>query len=536
MRKVFYLLSATCITLTLFTGCSAHKEEMADPVDSMSPAMEVESTAEILSEEPETPEYTIAEICAGFRENWDEWRKLYDSPDIFWVTVDDKDYYYRHTYPSNEWTVDEVAEYYHEHYYYWGDDPEMPYGEVTRSYLWTPDYEHKFMADTADHWLYIDGIKAAPLEVESYSMNPKDLVEAFQSREWDGKTRRYSDDFSTYVTVVPQYGILDYRFHTEYLSESEDPAGLAYTGYLDAIPWWENEANVFDVVSMYSSVHTGDRGGLNTPFTYGYRRVDESGESGGRSSNIWAITYVDVPWDQQSRLWSVRTAGETYPDSPYAGENAMHALYAGRTADGLYCVVDGGVELWRAGRLRQTWDLKMTSDCYLSTDQYYSDSIVVYTDGKLYELYDDGEAGLILDHIVSVNLRYAYTFCGFTLSEDGTLQICGKCGDNDMISAEIATDIVEADLSDEYFVLYTDSSGKTYAIYDFLGSDAGMVALCYQEDYKVVCIGEGSIEDFKELYETYEREHEGRYLQKQFIEETSMAYLATSMEDQPVQP
>ena len=130
-------------------------------------------------------------------------------------------------------------------------------------------------------------------------------------------------------------------------------------------------------------------------------------------------------------------------------------------------------------------------------------------------------------YIVSVNLGYVDTFCGFTLSKDGTLRICGLRGSSNMVSAEIATNVVAADLSDELLVLYTDDSGKTYAIYDFLGSDAGMVALCQSDNYKVACLGEGSIEHFKELCATYHLEHDGNRLQEQFIEEVAAEYLAT---------
>lgn len=253
MERKVYLLSAICITLTLLTGCSARKDAMAIHEDSMSPVAEEENISDIpsveqeeesLAETPsaglkevEEPEYTVAEICAGFREDWSTWKDLYDSPRFFWVTIKGRDYYYEDTYPSSEWTVDEVMDYYREHYYYWGDDPEQTPGRETKFYLWMPDYEHQFMVDTIERWLYIDRIKAAPLDTESYSMNPKDLVEAFQNREWDGEIRRYSDNFSTYVKVVPEYGLLKYGFQTTRLSKEEDPLGLAYTGYLDVVPW-----------------------------------------------------------------------------------------------------------------------------------------------------------------------------------------------------------------------------------------------------------------------------------------------------------
>lgn len=530
--KKFHLLVA-CIMLTLFTGCAASNEAVAKPDNSIPPASEEQSIADVPNDEQEIQpayEYTVAEICAGLREDKGDWKERYERPYFSWVTVDGEDYYYRHTYPSNEWSVSEVVDYYREHYYYWGDDPTAPYGECTKFYLWTPDYEHRFVANTEEHWLYIDGIKSAPLDSTSYSMDPKDLVEAFQSREWDGITRRYSDDFSTYATVVPQYGVLEYRYYIEYLSTERDPDSLAYTGYLDSIPWWEDETNEYDAIAMYGSAYTND-GGLNTPSTYGYGSYDDSGSSGSRGSTAWAIAYVDVPWDKQDKLWAVRSAGDVYPDT-YLGESASYALYAGRTSDGLYAITDSGVELWRAGRLRQTWSLKMTPDSYLSTNQYYSDSIVVYADGRLYELFDDGEVGIIVDNIVSVNLGYVDTFCGFTLSKDGTLRICGLRGSSNMVSAEIATNVVAADLSDELLVLYTDDSGKTYAIYDFLGSDAGMVALCQSDNYKVACLGEGSIEHFKELCATYHLEHDGNRLQEQFIEEVAAEYLATISGDE----
>lgn len=547
MRK-FYPL-AFCIILTLLTGCAASTKEAAGPSSSTSPAVEEINVPDAPSDEQHVPddsngdqgdqpatEYTVAEICAGFRAEEEGWGERYETPSIFWVTIDGEDYYYWQTYLSNMWNASEVANYYREHKALWGNDPTVSYGKCTKFYLWTPDYEHQFVADTAENWLYIDGVEAAPLASTAYSMNPKDLVEAFQTKEWDGTTRRYSEDFSTYVTVVPERGVLEYEFHTQYLSKEKDPAGVAYTGYLDAIPWWEDETNNYDTIVMCPSDYTSAAEGLKVPSHYSWREHDDSGDSGGYTSHAWAIAYADVPWEQQGRLWAVRSADEVYPDSSF-GEHAMHAFYAGRTADGLYAIVDEGVELWRAGRLRQTWSLKMTDDSYISTNQYYSDSILVYTNGKLYELFDDGEVEVVVDDLVSVNLEYADTFCGFTLSQDGMLQICGIRGNNGIISKEIATNVVAADLSNDRLVLYTDTTGKTYAIYDFLGTDAGMVILCEGGDYKVACLGEGSIEHFKELFETRSSDYtyspfQGDKLpQEQFIEETSAAYLTSISEN-----
>ena len=528
MKKSYLLI--TCTVLTLLTGCTSDTRETTTTSNGNTPpAIEEQSTPDTPAIEPETQaekEYTIAEICSRFRESDDTIQDIYESPAFFWVTINDQDYYYWRTYPSNSWTVEEVADYYRECYYLWGDDPVEGYGNSTKYYLWTPDYEHEFIADTENNWLYIDGIKSAPLDKTVYSMNPKDLIEAFQNKEWDGITRRFSNDFSTYATVVPDYGILEYNFHTEYLSKNKDPNGLAYTGYANAKPWWQN--NLYDTVIMHDSAYIGNHLSLAEASYSSFGKTDGNDNYDFYSENYgaWAIAYVDVPWDKQDELWAVQSAGDTYPDT-YVGESAKHALYAQRTSDGLYAIVDTGVELWRAGRLRQSWHLKITDDSYLCIDSCFDNRNFIYTDGKLYELLDDGTLEIVIDNIVSTNLGYVkrYICCCFTLSDNGTLCMCG-IDEGEVIQMEIATNSIAADLSNELLVLYTDNSGKTYAIYDFLGSDAGMMAIpTHRHDYEIACLGEGSIEFFKELYETQKTEKDGNLSQEEFIANISTAYL-----------
>lgn len=530
MKKI--RLFTTCILLTLLTGCGARSAKIADvtETDSISSVVSEQYATGSASLEPETMEsaetsiYTVAEICNGFKNDDETLRDLYEQPQVFWVTIDGNNYYYYHTYPDQEWTPENVADYYRKHPYYWGDDPTAPYGKSTNCYLWTADYEHKFVANLKEDWLYIDGIKAAPLEADTYSMNPKDLIEAFQTREWSGDSRRYSDDFSTYVTIVPEYGILEYNFEIEHLSTEVDPEGLSYTGYANAEPWWKNTDYGISITgdSAYSAIST-----LKYPSNYGITRVDKSGQcSDIRSSAIWGIAYVDVPWDRQDTLLAVQKGGDVFYGS-YCEEYAYHAIYASHTQDGLYAITNSGVELWRAGRLRQTWDLKITDDCYLTTKPYFSDSILVYTDGKIYELFDDGETEIILDHIISINPIYADAPVCFTLSDNGTLYACCLREKNEVVSREIAQNVVAADLSDEDLILYTDNSGKTYTIHDLPISDARLASICLCDDYKTSCLGESSIQKFKELYQNYETEHGKKGAQASFIEKITAAYFVS---------
>lgn len=527
MKKVVYLL-ALCLLLSLTTACLPQAAS-----DSKTPATTSTPEATNLSDpdasaEPEaTP--SVVEICQGLKEyhksigsgepienQFAEYENGYG-----WAQIDGQSYYWYDTYPSNDWTVEEVAQYYRENPYDWGYNPSRIYEEATEFLLWTPDYSQKFVADTASNWLLIDDIRVAPLDLTTTSMNPKDLIEAFQAHEWDGTTPARSDNFSTYVTVEPEYGLLEYEFDVEkYLTDPNqkrgglpiDTKGIAYTAYNDAIPWWEDEDNDYNVPVMCSSNYYCGSEGLNTTF-YASSKT-------GTLADAWAIAYVDVPWEDQDDLLAVQHAGEVYRDGYHPGEYAYHALYAQRTADGLYALVNNGVKLWRGGYLRQTWKANVDKNSFLITNHYGRNYL--YTDGQLLELLDDGTTSVIIDDIVSTNLWYdTYAVC-FTLSDDGVLRFCYLDEDNTVHTTEIAQNVVAADLSDDDLVLYTDDTGKTYAVYDFLGSDAGIMEITWH--YEIACLGEGTIADFQELYELYATERRTNFCQDEFIEETSAAY------------
>lgn len=527
LGRVFFML---CCALFL-SSCGSQMKASSMSIDgaifpptllSLTVANNLTTQGEDVEAVSDDDQHTVAEICAGFRENYDAWKDDYVSPYTFWVTVNGKNYYYRRCYSETEWTPEAVADDFCEHPYAWGKDPLEPYTQVTRYYLWDSSYEHEFLADTTANWLYIDGIKAYPLEREASSMRPQDLVAAFQSREWDGVTPKYSEDFTTSVVVNPDYGLLEYEFNMDRYSEKKDPNGFAYTAYLDAKPWWINFD--YEVVTMNDGRYS--LSGVIDPHYF------ECSE--GIFADAWAIAYVDVPWESQSRLWAVQHAGEVYHYGYHPGDYAMHTLYAQRTSDGLYALTDDGVELWRAGRLRQKWNLKVSDDSYLLTDFYYSnDRIFVYADGKFMELYDDGTREVIIDHIISVNVRYATGFgCGcFTLSDNRELSLCGLSSysnKNETESRMLAENVVAADLTDDSLLLYTDITGRTYAIHGFYHGDSGIMSLLWTADYKIDCLGEGDIEYFKALYDAYRLERGDDFVYEEFIEEMSESYAQES--------
>jgi len=533
MKKTAYLL-VLCLLLSLTTACQPRSAS-----DDKHPATTAASDSINLAnsaapEESTQPEATpsVIEVCQGLK----EYIKSFSSPNgpienqyaeydnlgaFGWAYIDGQHYYWYDTYPSNDWTVEEVAQYYREHPYAWGDDPTAARGQATKHYLWTPDYSQRFVADTADNWLYIDGIRVTPLDQTTMSMNPKDLIEAFQTHEWDGITPARSDDFSTYVTVEPEYGLLAYEFDVEkYPTEpgSEwgqypiDTKGIAYTSYNDATPWWEDEQNNYDVPVMHSSTYTSSSEGLNTAFY--------TSSTTGVLASAWAIAYVDVPWDKQDTLLAVQCANKVYHDGNHSGEYAYHALYAQRTSDGLHALVNNGVQLWRGGYLRQTWKAHVDENSYLIIDHYGRNYLC--TDGQLLELLDDGTTSVVIDDVVSTNLQYDDCVACFTLSDDHVLRFCYLDDANTIQATEVAQGVVAADLSDDDLVLYTDDTGRTYAIYDFLGSDAGIIEMAWHRE--IACLGEGTIAEFKECYDLYATERKTRFCQDDFIKETSAAY------------
>lgn len=446
------------------------------------------------TEGEDKPLPSVVEICESLSNNEMEWYTL-TTPysQSGWCEIDGKDYYFEHTYPSNDWTVEEVAQHFRDNQSQWGRDPRKTWGEdISLFYLWTPDYSQKFVANTDANWLYIDDIPTTPLDFTAHSMNPKDLVTAFQSGEWDGQEKWRSEDFCTNVSVVPEYGILNYNFDTVSVNKSSEHSELLYSGFTET-PWWEDETTPFSATIMDAAYQSSLYHDLTVPNTYGYST------SGVHRSSIaaWALAYVDVPWDLQNTLLAVKYGNETFKKVT-THQYAAHTYRAQRNSDGLYALTTSGVKLWRAGRLRQAWNIRVDHDSFLTTDYYGAN--YVYSNGKLYKLYDDGTTKIILRNIVSASLE-RYTLAFFTIDGNGTLKFQYVSSEG-LVESEIATNVVDADLSDDNLVLYVDKFGMLYMV-NFTNTDSRILAMSDEEERTITCLGDYSIEEAKALYSAY---------------------------------
>lgn len=153
--------------------------------------------------------------------------------------------------PTNEWTVESVLN-------SWQATPEVwgyydgGGGRCHVFFTWTPDYQHCFILDSdepflwsieQEHealisgWLVVDGIRVAMFDQETYDIeDPLELVRQYQAGEWDGSIRR-SHDGSTTVEVSAYSGQLDYDYTAYHYDERFDPDGIAWQQFAKRPCW-----------------------------------------------------------------------------------------------------------------------------------------------------------------------------------------------------------------------------------------------------------------------------------------------------------
>ena len=421
---------------------------------------------EVTSAEP-TPDHdplpmpTVAEICASLRDHDNTYEGLFRYSGYNTIEIDGQYYTYLHTFPTVEWTPADVAQFYRDYPKYWSPvlSTEESHSEY-RSFIWNADYSQRFVADTYNGWLLVDNVPVYPLDPTTISMDPAVITSAYQNREWNGRDVLRSTDFSTTVEISEHYGYLFYSYSVTDYSDTAY-ADIAYRDYAEQ-PWWEL-----------------------TPPSYPF--TAEHGSSGKHADNSsyardYATVFVfpDLPLDLQRTLIVVRTAKDlatTDPDHPnYISWRQVDRLYDQigaqtiRTSEGLKCITTNGVQLWRAGVLRQTWQIPISGDAFIveieNSGSDTSDTIV-YSRDSLYLLYDDGTFDAIATNVVSALYLYDDTIAAFSIDGDQNLIFHSITHPDHQYQHDtivIASHVVNAVLSKYTDPFYITTDGTTYGI------------------------------------------------------------------------
>lgn len=350
-------------------------------------------------------------------------------------------------YASNDWTPDEVLEFYHNSLESWAFY-DSAYLEGKGYYICcTPDYKHCFAVKddhysygegTTTGWLIIDGVYTTVIDEQTAdSLKPDDLIAQYRAGTWDGSLLR-SKDYGTTVFLAYDQTELCYSYEKRVYSEEQDPLGLAYGGYEN--PWWYDKklARKYDL---------GDYMELVCDFGY------------------WSMASV-----------------ECYPDLPDNFETER-IVATDSSADYTLDVLlnDGHLQRYSRVELLDEWDLSNMTQvslddevmCYAREPFNLGDEIYYLDDGKLYALRKGGEIVIVLDHadIVSCesysrSLRWSTIF----VLEEGEL-CCydvynGKAYvlDRDVLELDF-DEIMAYKKADGYYTLYhvRSEDGPNYA-------------------------------------------------------------------------
>lgn len=363
-------------------------------------------------------------------------------------------------YPSNEWTSEEVLQFYHDSLESWAYHDSAYLGKGYYICC-TPDYKHCFAVKDDDYnygagattgWLIIDGVYVTAIDEQvADSLEPDVLIEQYRNGIWDGSLLR-SKDYGVTVSLSYDRTELRYSYQKKVYTSAQDPQGLAYDGYEN--PWWYDDelAEKYGVGKYYEAV-----------CDFGYE------------STIRVKRYPDLPDD-----FEMEQIVET--ESPYEPDCVLDVL-----------LKDGRLQRYSREELLDEWDLsEMTQKsldddvvCYVKEPFGLSDVIYYLDAGKLYALKTGGEISVMLEHVDVVD--YSYSLRGSTLF---VLEKGGLYG-YDMYEGVVYMmdrDVLELDFNE--IMAYRKADGY-HALYR-VRSDKG-------PDYATLYLGEESLDYYLEF-------------------------------------
>lgn len=327
-----------------------------------------------------------------------------------------------HLYPSDSWTPEDVVQSYL-------DDtaPWLKTDNTSQSYadLWSWDCEHYFRIQ--DGWLYVDNVKCLPFGCQTVSsIDPMDLLAAYQAGEWDG-SRVYSEDYCTSV-YVDRDGMLSYSYSNPAIPATD----YAYTGCAEQ-PWWRIESHDYDIKVFSSSTH-------DNQLTSEQMCIND--------------LCVDLPGGKL--------------DGSVSGD--LIKLFPVERRDGqLWVTTTAGCYLFQRGKKLNQWLVNIdASDGYVynpNWQEYQGHPIYLYTDKQLLELKDHGQYEVRLARTAGFDTNYETT-CDAYFIENGALKVF-NCWDAS-VETVLSQDVVDAAGFNHIFVQLSD--GYTYWLPSLTGN------------------------------------------------------------------
>lgn len=200
----------------------------------------------------------------------------------------------------------------------------MPW--VTRysnnAFLFSENYRH-CLEITTENWLEIDEIRVYPVGILLASVEPADIVYAYQHGQWDGSVPAFSYDCGTSVKIDKVYGNLFYQYESTRYTDDFDPKHYAYKGYNEPLEFLTEEVGEVDgfVVKPINS----------------YEFDFENGFAGSYYSAT-VEAYVDLP-----------------NGSPNDFEGLLALQYI-NPEKGIYVIMSDKIERYCRGELMGTWE------------------------------------------------------------------------------------------------------------------------------------------------------------------------------------
>ena len=352
-------------------------------------------------------------------------------------------------YPSYAWTPEAVAASYRDGTVAWWQS-----SYSNNAYLWSQDFEYEFKV--CDGWLYINNYRSLPFACQTRaSIDPMDLLRAYQSGEWNGDPI-WSEDYSTSATIYSKH--LYYYFENPVLKAGRDPRAIAvYQGCPDQ-PWWHAEDHSYNI-QLISYHQFGDG-----------RRASES------------IKIADLQLDLPNGTLEGSVTGELL---------AKNAIIDHRDDTSTVTTTDG-TWLFSRGKVVSHWAASVDPTNSYLHDTYWDDNpaLYLYTGSQFLRLENGGRYQVSVAQTAGFTTTYE-GYSGAYFIENGSLKCLDVWNNEETVRTVIADHVVAATGFRTIFVAKDDG-------YSYILSEAG------GQSAKLTQLGDGTIEYYDGLYRAWQ--------------------------------
>lgn len=353
---------------------------------------------------------SLQKICNAYLKQDTSYQRFWQEKQDGWILVElldggSKAICPKAVYPQSLWSPEEILECYRVHPELWAKS----YNGYS-FHLWSKDYLTEFVVTGDDGWLTINDVKVFPMAIETHDLRPQKLIQAYQSGEWDGETKWYSEKYDTHATINRSLGIIKYEYATTTYTSEQDPDGIAYSDYA--------EEPVFE--------------------SYDDSRIYNHGQIDYQSEHIiMAHTnyVVDFPEGQLKGL---------IDESRIEGE-------------GTYALTKQGIALYERGELIKSWPCKASKNGRIAPEMQ-----LAFLGDKVVHFAEDGNTVEIMQDVIDCYYNRE-KFVVFSL-RDGILTLGNYDQNlpNNWREVKIADEVESASL--DFPLIFKKTNGNAYAI------------------------------------------------------------------------